>query len=229
MATQSCDFRSSNESANSAYRQLVHLHARRRCRSGRRGRRRSRPSQGTQTAVVVGPAGEEIFTDKYGRVKVQFHWDRAGQERRQQLLLDPRRHPLGRQEVGDDPHPSRSARRSSSTSRRAIRTSRSSSAASTTPRRCRPTTLPGNKTQSGVKTRSTLKGSDAELQRAPLRGQEGGGRRLLPRREGLPPGRRDATTTSRSFAIRRSRSIGTAPRRSRTTRRSPSTTIATSS
>ena len=34
--------------------------------------------EGTQTAVVVGPAGEEIFTDKYGRVKVQFHWDRQG-------------------------------------------------------------------------------------------------------------------------------------------------------
>ncbi len=34
--------------------------------------------QGSQTAVVVGPKGEEIFTDKYGRVKVQFHWDREG-------------------------------------------------------------------------------------------------------------------------------------------------------
>ncbi len=34
--------------------------------------------QGPQTAVVVGPSGEEIFTDKYGRVKVQFHWDRLG-------------------------------------------------------------------------------------------------------------------------------------------------------
>jgi type VI secretion system secreted protein VgrG len=34
--------------------------------------------QGTQTAVVVGPSGEEIYTDKYGRVKVQFHWDREG-------------------------------------------------------------------------------------------------------------------------------------------------------
>ena len=33
---------------------------------------------GSQTAVVVGPSGEEIFTDKYGRVKVQFHWDREG-------------------------------------------------------------------------------------------------------------------------------------------------------
>jgi type VI secretion system secreted protein VgrG len=34
--------------------------------------------EGLQTATVVGPAGEEIFTDKYGRVKVQFHWDRHG-------------------------------------------------------------------------------------------------------------------------------------------------------
>jgi type VI secretion system secreted protein VgrG len=33
---------------------------------------------GSQTAVVVGPPGEEIFTDKYSRVKVQFHWDREG-------------------------------------------------------------------------------------------------------------------------------------------------------
>ncbi len=31
-----------------------------------------------QTAVVVGPPGEEIYTDEYGRVKVQFHWDREG-------------------------------------------------------------------------------------------------------------------------------------------------------
>jgi type VI secretion system secreted protein VgrG len=33
---------------------------------------------GSQTAVVVGPAGDEIFCDKYGRIKVQFHWDRQG-------------------------------------------------------------------------------------------------------------------------------------------------------
>lgn len=34
--------------------------------------------QGPQTAMVVGPKGEEIWTDKYGRVRVQFHWDRYG-------------------------------------------------------------------------------------------------------------------------------------------------------
>ena len=36
--------------------------------------------QGVQTAIVVGPPGEEIYPDKYGRVKVQFHWDRYGKK-----------------------------------------------------------------------------------------------------------------------------------------------------
>ncbi len=34
--------------------------------------------QGPQTAVVVGPAGDDINTDKFGRIKVQFPWDRVG-------------------------------------------------------------------------------------------------------------------------------------------------------
>ena len=33
--------------------------------------------EGIQTAKVTGPGGEEIYTDKYGRVKVKFHWDRG--------------------------------------------------------------------------------------------------------------------------------------------------------
>lgn len=37
-----------------------------------------KPRMHTQTAIVVGKAGEEIWTDQYGRVKLQFPWDRDG-------------------------------------------------------------------------------------------------------------------------------------------------------
>jgi type VI secretion system secreted protein VgrG len=47
--------------------------------SVRPARSTPRPSvHGLQSALVVGPAGEEIYVDKYGRVKVQFYWDREG-------------------------------------------------------------------------------------------------------------------------------------------------------
>jgi len=35
-------------------------------------------TRGPQTAIVTGPEGQDIWTDKYGRVKVKFHWDRYG-------------------------------------------------------------------------------------------------------------------------------------------------------
>ena len=42
-------------------------------------RRTPRPMiRGPQTAKVVGESGEEITTDQYGRIKVQFYWDRVG-------------------------------------------------------------------------------------------------------------------------------------------------------
>jgi type VI secretion system secreted protein VgrG len=41
--------------------------------------RQTKPrAQGVENATVVGPAGEEIHTDEFGRVRVQFHWDREG-------------------------------------------------------------------------------------------------------------------------------------------------------
>lgn len=36
--------------------------------------------RGPQTAIVAGKAGEEIWTDSYGRIKVSFHWDRLGKD-----------------------------------------------------------------------------------------------------------------------------------------------------
>ena len=35
---------------------------------------------GPQTATVVGPSGEEVYCDKYGRIRLQFHWDRLGKK-----------------------------------------------------------------------------------------------------------------------------------------------------
>ena len=46
----------------------------------RPGRKVAKPViHGAQTAIVVGKEGEEIWTDNYGRIKVQFHWDRQGE------------------------------------------------------------------------------------------------------------------------------------------------------
>ena len=45
----------------------------------RPAQRTTRPKiNGLQSAFVTGPKGEEIYTDKYGRVRAQFHWDRDG-------------------------------------------------------------------------------------------------------------------------------------------------------
>jgi type VI secretion system secreted protein VgrG len=114
--------------------------------------------QGSQTAIVVGPSGEEIYTDKYGRVKVQFHWDREGKRdensscwiRVGQLwaglnwgaMYIPR---IGQEVIvdfleGDPDDP--------------IITGRVYNAHQTPPYE-----LPGNATQSGVKSRSSKGGS----------------------------------------------------------------------
>ncbi|MCR9296179.1 MAG: type VI secretion system tip protein VgrG [bacterium] len=43
-----------------------------------------KPVAAMQSAVVTGPENEEIYCDKYGRVKVQFHWDREVQNKKTQ-------------------------------------------------------------------------------------------------------------------------------------------------
>ena len=113
---------------------------------------------GYESAVVVGPGGEEIFTDKYGRVKVQFFWDRRGKKDDKSscwvrvstvwagkgwgAISTPR---IGQEVLiayvnGDPEDP--------------IIVGRVYNA-----EQMPPYALPGNKTQSGMKTRSTLQGS----------------------------------------------------------------------
>ncbi|SIO61747.1 type VI secretion system secreted protein VgrG [Singulisphaera sp. GP187] len=161
MARQSYNFRSSNESAEFSYRNSFT------CMPFdlpyRPARKTPKPAvQGTQTAVVVGPAGEEIFTDKYGRVKVQFHWDRQGKNDNNSscwirvgtpwagknwgMIHIPR---IGQEVIvdfqeGDPDQP--------------IIIGSVYNAAMMPPY-----DLPANKTQSGVKTRSSLRGSEANF------------------------------------------------------------------
>ena len=113
---------------------------------------------GYESAVVVGPAGEEIFTDKYGRVKVQFFWDRRGKKDDKSscwvrvstvwagkgwgVINSPR---IGQEVLiayinGDPEDP--------------IIVGRLYNA-----EQMPPYALPANKTQSGIKTRSTLQGT----------------------------------------------------------------------
>jgi type VI secretion system secreted protein VgrG len=114
--------------------------------------------QGSQTALVVGKAGEEIWVDSYGRVKVQFYWDQIGQKNEQSScwirvsqswagktwgwITIPR---IGQEVIVDflegDPD-------------RPIITGRVYNADQTVPY-----TLPANQTQSGIKTRSSKGGS----------------------------------------------------------------------
>jgi type VI secretion system secreted protein VgrG len=75
--TQSVGTAQGEGRASEAYR--CHLEAIRASVPFRPARSTPRPViPGPQTAVVVGPKGEEIYTDAHGRIKVQFHWDRTG-------------------------------------------------------------------------------------------------------------------------------------------------------
>jgi len=118
--------------------------------------------QGPQTAVVVGPGGEEIFTDKYGRVKVQFHWDRRGKKDDKSSCWIRVSHPwagkgwgaistprIGQEVIvdfleGDPDQP--------------IITGRVYNA-----EQMPPYDLPANKTQSGMKSRSSMGGGAANF------------------------------------------------------------------
>ena len=130
--------------------------------------------QGPQTAVVVGPPGEEIYTNEHGQVKLQFHWDRYGEfnensscwVRVSQLWAGKTwggiHLPRIEQEVivefleGDPDRP--------------IVTGRVYNGDQTVPY-----DLPANKTQSGIKSRSSMDGTGAnfnEIRFEDLKGEE---------------------------------------------------------
>lgn len=117
-----------------------------------------RPFLGPQTAIVVGEDGEEISVDEFGRIKVQFHWDRLGENNQDSscwirvaqtlagqgwgAIQIPR---IGHEVIvdflnGDPDQP--------------IVTGSVYNADNTVPY-----ALPANKTQSGIKTRSTGDGT----------------------------------------------------------------------
>jgi type VI secretion system secreted protein VgrG len=118
--------------------------------------------QGPQTAVVVGPGGDEIYTDNFGRVKVQFHWDRYGKKDQNSSCWIRVSHPwagkawggislprIGQEVIvdfleGDPDQP--------------IITGRVYNA-----EQMPPYDLPANKTQSGLKSRSSMGGGPANF------------------------------------------------------------------
>lgn len=128
--------------------------------------------RGSQTAVVVGPGGEEIYTDEHGRVKVQFHWDRNGKKDENSscwirvsqpwagknwgAVTIPR---IGQEVIVDflegDPD-------------RPIITGRVYNA-----KQIPPYALPGNKTQTGIKSRSSMGGDGATFNEIRMEDKKG--------------------------------------------------------
>ena len=94
------DYEAMPEGAGTNYRCSFVVDVERAAVPPERARRRSRSCRGRKRRSWSVPAGDEIYTDDYGRVKVQFHWDRYGKKRREQLLLDPRGADVGRQGMG---------------------------------------------------------------------------------------------------------------------------------
>ena len=117
--------------------------------------------EGTESATIVGPPGEEIHVDEFGRVRVQFHWDRYGSFNEESSIHVNQ--PWSGTGYGGTQLPRASARRSSSTSSAAIPIARSSSAASTPSSSRRRTSCPT--TRPRAVGRATRPNPDRRLQR----------------------------------------------------------------
>jgi type VI secretion system secreted protein VgrG len=170
--------------------------------------------QGPQTAVVVGPSGEEIFTDKYGRVKLHFHWDRESKKNEKSSCWVRVSHPWAGKNFGIVDIP-RIGQEVVVDFLEGDPTSRSSPAASTTPSRCRPGTFrptPRSRASSPRPRRAAPTATPTPSASRTRRAASSSG--STPRR----------TRTSRSRTTRPTGSGTTGPRRSTTTRPSTSST-----
>ena len=174
--------------------------------------------------MVTGPAGEEIFTDKYGRIKVQFFWDRQGKkDEHSSCFVRVAQSWAGRnfgtwflprigQEVvvtfleGDPDRPLVVG--SVYNAEQMV-----------------PFALPANKTQSGLRTHSSMGGSAANCNEFRFEDKKGSEMVTLHAEKDLR--RRSSTTRHTGWGTTRPpRSTTTAPRQCTPTRRSPSTRTA---
>ena len=122
-------------------------------------RRRSREVERRAERDRRGPAGQEIHTDEFGRVRVQFPWDREGQVRRRQLVLDARQPGLGGHGVRPDLHPPRRAGGAGRLPRAATPISRSIVGRVFNAANPVPYKLPDNKTRSTWQSNSSPAGA----------------------------------------------------------------------
>ena len=114
---------------------------------------------GLQSAVVTGPPGEEIYVDKYGRVRIQFHWDREGEKNEKSTCWVRVAQTWSGQQWGSFfwpriGHEVLVAFMEGDPDQPVIVGSVYNDA------NMPPYALPDNKTRSGIKTRSSLKGTD---------------------------------------------------------------------
>ena len=173
-----------------------------------------------------GPAGEEIFTDKYGRVKVQFHWDREGKNDENSSCWVRVSPGLGRQRAGASYHIPRIGQEVIVDFLEGDPDRRSSPAASTTPSRCRPTRLPANAHPVRHQEPNSTRRAAADSNELRFEDKKGAEQIYLHAQKNEDIVVENDKTEKRRATTRRSASATTAPRRWATTRRSASATTA---
>ena len=119
-------------------------------------------AQGPETAIVVGPSGEEIYVDKYGRIKVQFYWHREGKRDTTSCAWLRVVTPLAGAQWGSYAFP-RIGQEGGAPPRHGDPDEPVVLGALYNAENMPPYPLPANRVRTGLKTRSTLKGAADEF------------------------------------------------------------------